>query len=121
MNPQQAVRSVLSQYTGFSGRARRSEYWYWQLVVGVIGIMLEIISAASNAPTIIGTLCSLATVVPSLAVLWRRLHDTGRSGWWFLITFTGVGIIVLIVFACFDSTPGVNQYGPIPPPPGYAW
>jgi len=58
---------------------------------------------------------ALGALVPGLAVLWRRLHDTGRSGWWVLIGLVPlVGVIVLIVFLATDGTPGDNRYGPNP-------
>lgn len=80
MNLQQAVRSVLGQYAGFSGRARRSEYWYWTLAVFLVSLALSILGAAATAFTYLGYVFSLAVLIPGLAVLWRRLHDTGRSG-----------------------------------------
>ena len=63
----------------------------------------------------LGTIYNLAVLIPGFAVLFRRLHDTGRSGWWWLIAFIPlIGIIVLLVFCCLDSQPGENQYGPNP-------
>jgi uncharacterized membrane protein YhaH (DUF805 family) len=112
----EAVRSVLSQYAGFTGRARRSEYW-WFVLFNVLVSM-----AASTLDNAIGTklfspLLSLALFLPGLAVAVRRLHDTDRSGWKILIGLIPiVGWIMLIVFACQDSQPGPNRFGPSPKP-----
>jgi uncharacterized membrane protein YhaH (DUF805 family) len=115
-----AVRSVLTQYATFSGRARRSEYWWFALASFLASIVTSIIDAVIGSDLGAGTgvislLLSLALIIPSLAVGVRRLHDTGRSGWWLLIALVPlVGFIVLIVFFCQDSQPGPNQYGPSP-------
>ncbi|MCW2648309.1 MAG: hypothetical protein JWP07_4418 [Pseudonocardiales bacterium] len=114
VNLGQAVQSVLSQYVGFSGRARRSEYWWFFLFNLIIAIAVAIVDAAIGS-TILGILVTLALLLPGIAVTIRRLHDTGRSGWWILIALVPlIGAIVLIVFACQDSQGGVNQYGPSP-------
>jgi uncharacterized membrane protein YhaH (DUF805 family) len=115
LNLQEAVRSVLGQYVGFTGRARRSEYWYWTLAV-VIGVVICIVlTAIAKIFLVLYILFLLAVFLPGLSVLVRRLHDTGKSGWWVFIGLVPfVGGIVLLVFACLDSTPGTNQYGPSP-------
>lgn len=108
-----AISSVLTKnYANFSGRARRSEYWYFYLFSFLVNIVTNIIDRAVGTP-IIGGLVALALIVPELAVGVRRLHDIGRSGWWLLIVFTIVGIVVLIVWFCQDSQPD-NKYGPSP-------
>jgi uncharacterized membrane protein YhaH (DUF805 family) len=115
LNLQEAVRSVLGQYVGFSGRARRSEYWYWALAAGIVAVVLFLLSEAAKIFFVLYLLFGLAILLPNLGVLWRRLHDTGRSGWWVLIALVPiVGSITLLVFTCIDSTPGANQYGPSP-------
>jgi uncharacterized membrane protein YhaH (DUF805 family) len=106
------------KYAVFSGRARRKEYWMFVLInvlIGLaIGVVLGIVGAAQAADGL-STLYSLAAFLPGLAVTCRRLHDTGRSGWWFLLVFLPiVGSIVLIVFLCLDGQPGENAYGPNP-------
>ncbi len=79
-----------------------------------IGVVLGIVGAAQAADGL-SVLYSLAAFLPGFAVTCRRLHDTGRSGWWFLLVFLPiVGLIVLIVFLCLDSQPGENAYGPNP-------
>jgi uncharacterized membrane protein YhaH (DUF805 family) len=132
-----AVNTVLKQkYADFSGRARRSEYWYFVLAytvaIFVIEIVALILTAIAKPLGILGFLVlvvvALGIIVPSLAVTVRRLHDTGKSGWFILIGLIPfVGGLVLLVFTVMDSTPGPNQYGPNPkeggygaPPPGYS-
>ena len=108
---------VLKKYTVFEGRARRKEYWTFTLVniivffvVGFIGGILGL-AVLINAVVV---LYSLAILLPSIAVAVRRLHDTGRSGWWYLLVITIIGAIVLLVFMVQDSAPGENEYGPNP-------
>ena len=114
MNFGTAVRSVFSQYVGFSGRARRSEYWYFFLFNVLVSIVFAIVDNAIGTP-ILGLVVSLALLLPGIAVTLRRLHDTGRTGWWIWIALVPiVGAIVLIVFLCQDSQPGENRYGPSP-------
>lgn len=112
---------VLRQYADFSGRARRKEYWIFTLVNIIASLVLGFIDGATGMMVgndtvgILGLVYSLAVLIPSIAVSIRRLHDSGRSGWWFLIVFIPVlGAIVLLVFACLDSEEGDNQYGPNP-------
>ncbi|MFD0481308.1 DUF805 domain-containing protein [Kineococcus sp. GCM10028916] len=120
MNLIDAVKSGFSKYVGFSGRARRSEFWFWTLfnfLVGLVASGLDnaagMANSTGNGP--IGTIVTLALLLPSLSVFWRRMHDTGRSGLWFFLGLIPlVGLIVLIVFACQDSQPGQNQHGPNP-------
>jgi uncharacterized membrane protein YhaH (DUF805 family) len=120
MSFQDAVRTCLTQkYADFNGRARRSEYWYYVLFTVIVAIVADIIDRIVGTNDmfsnngLVGTIASLALLVPSLAVGARRLHDTGRSGWWQLIALTVVGIIVLIVFYVQDSK-GDNKHGPNP-------
>jgi uncharacterized membrane protein YhaH (DUF805 family) len=123
MNFTEAVQAVLQKYAVFSGRSRRSEYWYWVLFTFLASIVLSIIDSAlfnysfgSNGPLEI--VFSLATLIPSLAVGIRRLHDINKSGWWTLIAFTIVGIIPLIYWYCQPGTHGKNSYGdPAPTKP----
>ena len=103
MNMVDAVKSVLSKYVGFSGRARRSEFWYWRLATTLAAIAISIIelvlglSADGSGP--ISLLFSLAIFLPDLAVTFRRLHDTGRSGWWIGGFFLIIIIFVIVVLA----------------------
>jgi uncharacterized membrane protein YhaH (DUF805 family) len=131
---------VLKKYAVFSGRARRKEYWMFWLFNWIIGFVLyfieNIAGIAPESGRVLMILYTLAVLLPTLAVAVRRLHDTGRSGWWLLImlavavrrlhdpgrsgwwlltSFVAIiGGIVLLVFLVQDSQPAENQYGPNP-------
>lgn len=125
-----AVSSALRQYATFSGRARRAEYWWFvlftvlvSLVAGIVDSALGTIDASSSIG-VLGTVASLALLLPSLAVTVRRLHDTDKSGWWvlaFLIPLAG--FVLWLVFMLANSNPQPNRFGPSPKPggamPGY--
>ena len=108
---------ALKKYAEFSGRSRRSEYWFFILFYILIAIALAFVDGAMGAATGFGVLSgifALAMFIPSLAVTVRRLHDTDRSGWWILIGFIPlIGTIVMFVFMVLDST-GPNRFGPNP-------
>jgi len=109
----EAIKSCFNNYANFRGRARRSEYWYWALFEVLIGLVLEVLTIATKSPVfvLIFALFALATVLPTLAVTVRRLHDTGRSGWWYFIGFVPlIGGITLLIFTLLPSTPGANQF-----------
>jgi uncharacterized membrane protein YhaH (DUF805 family) len=109
-----AVKSGFSNYVNFQGRARRSEYWFWFLFTFLLTFVASIIDGMMGM-YLLGGLAFLATVLPSIAVAVRRLHDTGRSGFWLFIALVPlVGFIVLIIFYIADSAPGANKYGPNP-------
>ena len=122
MEFKEAIVHVLNNYATFTGRARRSEYWYWALFIaivsGAISLLMNLCAEGSILRTLltgIDSLFSLAVLVPGLAVCWRRLHDIGKSGAnWFWVFLPVVGWIMLIVWFCKDSQPGENQYGPNP-------
>jgi uncharacterized membrane protein YhaH (DUF805 family) len=117
MNFPPAIASVFRNYVTFSGRASRSEYWYWVLFTilgGIVTLILDHAAFADSDYSPLNSIFNLVCFLPSLAVAVRRLHDIGRTGWWILITFTIIGIIVLIVWACQKSDPGPNAYGPEP-------
>lgn len=108
---------ALKKYATFSGRSQRKEYWMFCLFNALIGTILAIIDIALNIKYggNIVLLYSLAIAIPSIAVAVRRLHDTGRSGWWiFLGMIPIIGSIVLLIFMTQDSQPGANKYGPNP-------
>jgi uncharacterized membrane protein YhaH (DUF805 family) len=119
----EAVKSFWSRYTMFKGRSRRSEYWFIQLFLIITNLAAAAIDLAlmdgdvdrfiaNGGGGILGLIWILVTIVPALAVLVRRLHDTGKSGWWALIGLVPlVGGVVLFVFSVLDSTAGENQYG----------
>jgi len=115
------IDCLTKKYACFSGRARRQEYWMFVLFNIIASTILKFIAGALISMTglavlaIIPLLYSLAVLIPGFAVLIRRLHDIGKSGWWWLIAFIPLfGWIVLLVFLCLDSQPGDNQYGPNP-------
>jgi uncharacterized membrane protein YhaH (DUF805 family) len=109
-----AVRSVLSQYANFTGRARRSEFWWFYLAQVIASIVAGIIDGVIGYP-IFQIVVGLGLLIPLLAVGARRLHDTGKSGWWQLIGIVPlVGIILLIVWWAQDGHPAPNQHGPSP-------
>ncbi len=120
----QAVSSVLGNYVNFSGRARRSEYWYWVLFTAILGAVAWTLDTvlglhAYNANGVrfgwIALIVSALVFLPSIAVTMRRLHDTGRSGWWWLLSaICCIGAILLFFFCLGDGQPGANQYGPNP-------
>jgi uncharacterized membrane protein YhaH (DUF805 family) len=121
-----AVKSFWSNYSNFKGRARRSEYWYVQLFLVLTNLAAAAIDfalmdgdvdrfIANGGGGIVGLVWILATIVPALAVLVRRLHDIGKSGWWALIVFVPfVGALVLLYFTVQDSEPDTNSYGASP-------
>lgn len=134
----QAVSSVLRQYVGFAGRARRSEFWWFYLFATLLyaipygiafAVMFASVDPATGEPTdtaevaggavvLLALLVALALVLPTLAVTVRRLHDTGRSGFWYFVSFVPfVGGIILLVLLAQDTQRGPNAYGPDPKSP----
>ena len=119
-----AIKSFWTNYVNFKGRARRSEYWFIALFLFLTNLATTVIDGAIFADDValfletggwgpVGVLWSIAVFLPSLAVIVRRLHDTGRSAWWLLIALVPLaGAIVLFVFALFGSDPVANRYGP---------
>lgn len=117
MNMGQAITKVFKNYANFNGRARRSEFWFFQLFVYLVALGISVIIGAVDILLAMSTisLFYLAMIVPLFAVMFRRLHDTGKSGTYclfMLIPF--VGSILLIVWLCEDSQPGDNVYGANP-------
>ena len=106
---------VLKKYAVFNGRARRQAFWMFFLFNFIIGLVLAILEAIVPVIRFIGIIYGLGVLIPYLAVGVRRLHDTGRTGWWLLIGLIPiVGEIVLLIFFVLDSQPGDNKYGPNP-------
>lgn len=138
-----SVRTCLRKYADFGGRARPSEYWFWCLAVlaayGVVFVAflvpaLVTMDPVTQEPGVLGTIGSvlwlvigLGTAVPLISAAVRRLHDTGRSGWFYLLTFVPlVGGVIGIVLLALPGQSGPNEYGPDPkglavplPPTGY--
>jgi uncharacterized membrane protein YhaH (DUF805 family) len=130
MNIFEAVKSVFSNYATFSGRARRSEYWWWALAYIITIIVLGFVErsvlgsgsadmgsgdggvSASFNTGILSGLFMLASAIPYLAVGARRLHDIDRSGWWMLIAFIPlIGWLILLYWYVKAGTPGPNRFG----------
>lgn len=120
MNFADAVKSVLmANYANFSGRAPRSEFWWYVVFAIIASVVLALIDNLIFARTIgypiLGTLFSLATIIPGLAVSVRRLHDIDKSGWWILICLIPlIGAILLLVWYATAGNRADNQFGPPP-------
>lgn len=109
-----AVKTCLSKYVDFNGRARRSEYWYFVLFTMIVSIVASTLDKLIGINAIAG-LASLALLLPELAVTVRRLHDIGKRWTWILMSLIPVvGWIFMLVYECKDSEPGENQFGPNP-------
>jgi len=104
---------VIKKYAAFDGRAQRQEFWMFFLINFIISTVINVIDfnlLGTNG--IISLVYALAVLLPSIALSIRRLHDTGRNGWWLLILFVPlIGAIVFLVFACQDSESNENDYG----------
>jgi uncharacterized membrane protein YhaH (DUF805 family) len=118
----QSISYNLKNLTNFSGRAGRSEFWWWVLFLWVLSIVINLLTGGANFGATdrgilywIGLLIGVILWLATLAVAVRRLHDTGRSGWWVLLWFICcIGAIILIVFWAQQSQSSDNQYGPPP-------
>ena len=109
-----AIKNGFNNYVTFSGRASRSEYWYWNLFVVLLAICSLLFDVAAFpysvwSPT--NTITTIATFLPGWAVSVRRLHDVNRSGWWLLLMLTVIGILVLLYWAIKNSDQGDNSFG----------
>ena len=101
----QAIKSCLGQYATFSGRAKRSEFWWFFL------FQVLVMVAASMLGDVINGIASLALLLPALAVGARRLHDIGRTGWWQLLLRSGIGFLVLLYWWVQPGEGAGNIYG----------
>ncbi len=103
----EAIKLYFKNYLNFSGRASRSEYWFAYLFTFLVSTVAGILG------TTVSTIISLAFLLPSLAIAFRRLHDIGKSGWWYLMLLIPIaGPIILLVYYCTDSQNCDNQWGP---------
>ena len=112
-----AISSGFQNYVNFSTRASRSEFWFWTLFAVLASIAAGTIDRVLFPDAItspVHSLVGLALFLPGMAVSIRRLHDLDRTGWWFLVAFTVIGIILLIIWNCMPGTPGPNRFGPDP-------
>lgn len=109
-------RALTVNYCNFTGRASRSEYWWFVLFGVIASFVISLVFCWSDTfRMIVSGLFSLAILLPNLGLMVRRMHDTGRSGWWVLINLIPiVGAIIYIVFACGESQNTPNKWGPVP-------
>jgi uncharacterized membrane protein YhaH (DUF805 family) len=119
MNFPDAVKSCLSRYAVFAGRASRSEYWYFQLFIfGTLALLVALMPIASDmagAVSVAGCVFYLVTWPPNLAAAVRRLHDRNRSAWHYLWVFVPFfGAIVVVIWLCQKGVEGDNRFGPDP-------
>ena len=130
----EAVKYNFQHYADFKGRAQRSQYWWWALFVLITTAILNTIDGAagwnivqlpdmngSTVPTqiygggVLATIWGLALLIPNIAVAVRRLHDTGKSGWWFLLNLLCcIGSIILIIWYILPGNKGDNRFGADP-------
>ena len=110
--------AIYKNYCNFSGRASRSEFWWYALFTfllsAAIGFVCGLLGFSHGSIQFVSNIVGLALLLPGLGLWVRRLHDTDRSGWWMLLALTGIGVILLVVWACFDSQQHPNKYGPVP-------
>lgn len=121
MNGMNWYLEVLKEYVVLEGRAQRQEYWYFilfNLLITFILVGFDILIGQFNELTGLGLLSGIYTMLvllPGISVTVRRLHDTGRSGWWALVGIIPLlGGLVLLIFMALDSDPGPNRFGPNP-------
>ncbi len=115
MNFFDAVKTCLMKYATFQGRAARAEFWYWTLFSWLLSLAAMAVDQAGGADgtggaQLASTLVMLATWLPGLAVAVRRLHDVNRSGWWFLVAFTGIGLLLLLYWFVQPGKDEGNAY-----------
>ena len=112
----EAVESFFRKYADFSSRSSRSEYWFAYLFIMVVALGLGFLEGLlelfpeSDEP-ILAWIFQVVILIPSFAIIARRLHDTNKSGWWYLIVFTIIGVIPLIYWLCKAGDDGENNYG----------
>ena len=118
MNMKEAVVSVLTNWNNFSGRACRSEFWYFGLavflvsfIIGIIEITTGMVDVESAEMGILSIIFTLFIFVPSISVTARRLQDRGWSGWWQLLYLTIVGILIIIVLNILPAKEDENKWG----------
>ena len=116
MDIQTSIKTCFNKYATFSGRASRSEYWFFILfgiLGGIVAIIIDvmILGYPMDESTPINSIFSLVLIIPTTAAACRRLHDVNKSGWWQLIAITIIGIIPLMIWLCSEGTKKNNSYG----------
>lgn len=102
-----AISTCLTKYADFTGRAARPEYWWFYLFT----VLLSWTALLVDHSGIVSSILNLGLLLPSLAAFTRRMHDTDRSGWWFLIAFTIIGLIPLIIWLASKGDHQPNRFG----------
>ena len=117
MNFQTSIKTCFNKYADFSGRALRSEFWWFvlfSLLGGIVSVIIDVMilgySIESNGP--INLIFTVALILPGIAVTARRLHDINKSGWWQLIELTIIGILIILVWNVTEGEKKKNIYGP---------
>ena len=106
---------ALKKYADFKGRSQRKEYWMFTLFNLIAAVILMAVDGVLGSTPILYCIYMLGVLLPSLAVTIRRLHDTDRSGWWFLLVLVPlVGPIAMLVFMCLEGTRDENRFGADP-------
>lgn len=106
---------AMKNFRNFSGRARRKEYWMFFLFYMILAMVFSFVDIVLGLPAIFLNIFIIVMLVPTIAICVRRLHDTGRSGWWYLINFVPViGFIVWLVFTVQAGETQDNRFGPDP-------
>jgi uncharacterized membrane protein YhaH (DUF805 family) len=100
----ESITTCFQKYAEFAGRATRSEFWWWALFVFLLSMFVQMLSHK------LGTIVSLITFLPSIAVTTRRLHDIGRSGWWQVVGLIPLIGWVVMIFWCIKESDGPNDY-----------
>jgi len=115
MNFATAIKTCFAKYATFAGRARRPEYWYFSLFLGICGmatVMLDMFIFPTSKFGPLTLIFQLAVLLPHIAVTARRLHDIDKSGWWLLLYLIPIiGFIILIIWMCKAGTPSANRFG----------
>jgi len=117
MNIQTSIKTCFNKYAAFSGRASRSEYWFFVLfgfLGAIVAIIIDVMILGYNMEneyTPINSIFSLVLIIPTAAVACRRLHDVNKSGWWQLIGITIIGLIPLMIWFCSEGTKKDNSHG----------
>ncbi len=106
-----SITTCIGKYADFDGRTSRSEFWWFQLFLVILSLVLSVSESVSDFFIIISFIANVATILPVFSVGARRLHDIGKSGWWQLLILTVIGIIPLIILLVFDSEQKDNKYG----------
>ena len=116
MDLQTSIKTCFNKYADFSGRALRSEFWFFCLFTflgGIITVIIDVIilgySVESYGP--INLIFSVGVLLPSFAVTTRRLHDINRSGWWQLLYITIIGIVLVVIWCATEGENKKNKYG----------